>query len=221
MQNNIDREKVMTFAMAEINDGGPPLLLIGIPAGAWNVMKNGLAQDVDLTSVGYPVRIAVFGAKTHQDLMNAINGVNNGLGNAQDMRDKDFSLEANSLKRDRQHDRHDDKKGGHNFGHLIEELSKKMSQWKDDLDTQIAKIHADGGVTNEQVTADVNEAVATATKPLQDSITEIQSALSDIVTHLENGDTAAAQSAVTQAQTIATDAGVTEDAKPDTTDQGS
>lgn len=69
----MNREDQIVFALAPTNDGQPPILIIGIPDGAWEYMKDGKTNTVDLTKVGIPLRFACFGCRTHADGMKTLN----------------------------------------------------------------------------------------------------------------------------------------------------
>lgn len=54
-----DDEKRMQFGMIH---GARPILMMGIPAAAWEELKNGEGQSIDLAPIGIPISLVVFGA---------------------------------------------------------------------------------------------------------------------------------------------------------------
>ncbi len=46
-------------------EDGIHTILLGVPEGAWDYMKDGLTHNFDLTSLGLPVRILMYGGKDH------------------------------------------------------------------------------------------------------------------------------------------------------------
>jgi hypothetical protein len=88
------RDEQMAFALMPTLDGKPPILAIGIPVAAWARIKTGEAHTIDLTKVGLPVRVMLFGALTHdtavKTLMDAAKA--NGIA-VLDERRRDFSIE--------------------------------------------------------------------------------------------------------------------------------
>ena len=60
MQRCRPEDKIVLVAPASI-DGEAPLLLIGIPKGAWEHMKDGKTHNLDLTRIGVPVKLMLYG----------------------------------------------------------------------------------------------------------------------------------------------------------------
>ncbi|MGH8596001.1 MAG: hypothetical protein ACREXT_05020 [Gammaproteobacteria bacterium] len=54
-------EDKMVFAVSM--DGDEPMLLLGIPQAAWEYMRGGKTHHFDLTKVGVPIKLLVFGCK--------------------------------------------------------------------------------------------------------------------------------------------------------------
>lgn len=69
-QRNVE-EKIV-FALAPIRGESVPVLLLGIPAGAWDHMKDGKTHTFDLTSIGMPVKLMLYGARDHAEAMSLI-----------------------------------------------------------------------------------------------------------------------------------------------------
>lgn len=91
MTRNIE-EKIV-FGVAPTNDGKPPAILLGIPKGAWDYMKDGLTHTFDLTSIGLPIRLIIFRGKDHTSVMQTIEGSMKDAGvPILDQRNKDFSI---------------------------------------------------------------------------------------------------------------------------------
>lgn len=89
---------------------------------------------------------------------------------------------------------------------MLKELSKFMSKFFDDIQAAIKTIHVHHGVDSEDVTKEVNEAVAAGVAPLQSQVTELQGQVSelqkaaqDIVAALQSGDTDGALAKATAA----------------------
>lgn len=88
-----DIEEKMVFGIAPTTDGKPPVITLGIPEGAWNHMKDGKTHTFDLTKVGFPVRLLVFGGKDHAAVLQSIESGMKAAGvPILDQRNKDFSI---------------------------------------------------------------------------------------------------------------------------------
>lgn len=93
--NKIKREESMAFALIPTVDGKPPILSIGIPAIAWDRIKGGIADTIDLTSIGFPVRIMLWGAPTHDAAVAKIFEAGKAAGvPVLDERRHDFSIKT-------------------------------------------------------------------------------------------------------------------------------
>jgi hypothetical protein len=80
------------FATAEGKDG-KPYLILGIPKGAWEHMKDGNTSNIDLTKAGIPIRIVAFGGPSHDAVMNMIQQAMAQQGvTIEDRRREDFSV---------------------------------------------------------------------------------------------------------------------------------
>ncbi len=60
----------MVFAVSKRGD--EPMLLLGIPAAAWEYMKNGKTHHFDLTKAGIPLKLLVFGCDKRDDAVRII-----------------------------------------------------------------------------------------------------------------------------------------------------
>lgn len=70
----MDIEEKMVFAISPEGQGdGVPVLLVGVPKGAWQYMRNGKTHTFDLTSAGLPVKLVLFGGRDHADVMRHVN----------------------------------------------------------------------------------------------------------------------------------------------------
>jgi hypothetical protein len=89
-----DIEQKIVFGITPNPDErGTATLLIGIPAAAWEYMKDGKTHHFDLTSIGVPLQIMLYGAATHDEAMKHIEAHNRRLGVAMlDERRRDFSI---------------------------------------------------------------------------------------------------------------------------------
>ncbi|WP_288959800.1 hypothetical protein [uncultured Sulfitobacter sp.] len=85
-------EEKAVFGIAA-TEAGQPIAIIGIPEGAWDHMKEGKTHTFDLTALGFPVQIMLFGAKDHQDAMQLLTqGAEAAGAPITDLRKKDFSI---------------------------------------------------------------------------------------------------------------------------------
>jgi hypothetical protein len=90
MAKNIE-EKIV-FGLSR-DFAGRTLLLLGIPAGAWEYMKDGKTNQFDLSSVGVPIQVIVYGGATHDEVKGAIDKHNASVGlPAVDLRREDLSI---------------------------------------------------------------------------------------------------------------------------------
>jgi hypothetical protein len=88
-------EEKLVFAISPQGQGdGVPLLIVGLPALAWEYMKDGKTHHFDLTKIGLPVKMIFFGAENHDAAMKAIDAGMKARGEAYlDERQQDFSIE--------------------------------------------------------------------------------------------------------------------------------
>jgi hypothetical protein len=93
MPQNI--EEKLVFAISPEGQGdGVPLLIVGLPAGAWEYMRDGKTHHFDLTKLGLPVKMIFFGAENHDAAMKALQEGMKARGEAYlDERQRDFSIE--------------------------------------------------------------------------------------------------------------------------------
>ncbi len=91
-----DIESKALFALIPDAQGdGVPLVIIGIPAGAWENLRQEKTSTFDLTKIGVPVKIALFGAATHDQAMQLLDGRMKQEGIAYlDERETDFSIKT-------------------------------------------------------------------------------------------------------------------------------
>lgn len=87
-----DPEERILFAVTEL-DAPAPLVVMGLPAGAWEYMQDGKTHTFDLTKIGIPVRIVLYGGPD----ANAVKAALEGFASAQgletvDRRDEDMSI---------------------------------------------------------------------------------------------------------------------------------
>ena len=92
MRKNLD-EKVVFGITPNPDAPGTATILIGIPAAAWDYMKDGKTHHFDLTSVGVPIQITLYGAETHDAALKLIEEHNRRQGMPYlDERRRDFSM---------------------------------------------------------------------------------------------------------------------------------
>jgi hypothetical protein len=87
-------EDKIVFALSPAGDGdGAPMLLLGIPAGAWEHMKDGKTHTFDLTNIGIPLKLVLYGAANHTAAMQMIEAHLDQTGETLlKMFDKDFAI---------------------------------------------------------------------------------------------------------------------------------
>jgi hypothetical protein len=72
---------------------GVPVLLVGVPAGAWEYMKDGKTHHFDLTRIGIPIKMMFFGAADHGAAMKLMEDAQRASNTpALDLRREDFSI---------------------------------------------------------------------------------------------------------------------------------
>lgn len=83
-------EKIV-FAVSPTEQGTD--ILLGIPTAAWEYMKDGKTHTFDLTKLGLPIRLIVYGGPDQLTVLGYIEAHNKALGNTiADMRDRDFGI---------------------------------------------------------------------------------------------------------------------------------
>lgn len=86
-------EQKIVFAMAPPDARGTATVLLGIPKAAWEYMKDGKTHHFDLTRIGLPVQLMLYGAEDHDAALKAIEGALAVRGVAyDDRRREDFSI---------------------------------------------------------------------------------------------------------------------------------
>ncbi|TIL29992.1 hypothetical protein [Mesorhizobium sp.] len=89
---NLDEKLVFAVSPAGQGDG-VPILLVGVPNGAWEYMKDGKTHHFDLTKAGVPVKLLLFGAESHAAAMKVIDDAMKASGTAYlDERLTDFAI---------------------------------------------------------------------------------------------------------------------------------
>lgn len=70
-----------------------PVVMLGIPPGAWEYMKGGHTHTFDLSKIGLPFKILLFGAESHDAAMKTLLDYAKKTGiPVNDQRGKDFSI---------------------------------------------------------------------------------------------------------------------------------
>lgn len=86
----IDRRLV--FAVSPSDVRGVATLLVGVPAGAWDHVKDGKTAGFDLSRIGIPFQLIMFGAETHDAAMKMLEQFASASGVALlDERRRDFA----------------------------------------------------------------------------------------------------------------------------------
>lgn len=89
MAKNINEKVIFGYAPR----GAAADLIIGMPADAWAYCKDGKTHTLDLSSIGIPIRLMIFGAADHDAAKKVIDEHNSKLGLASlDARRQDFSI---------------------------------------------------------------------------------------------------------------------------------
>lgn len=68
-------EEKVVFAIAEDRK----TVILGVSEASWEHMKNGMTHTFDLTSLGVPFKIIMFGGKTRTDVLKPLNMNENTL----------------------------------------------------------------------------------------------------------------------------------------------
>ncbi len=88
-----DLEEKVVFGVSADAGDGVPLVVVGIPAGAWDYMRDGRTNHFDLTRIGLPIKLVLFGAADHATAKAAIEAGQAAAGEASlDLRREDFSI---------------------------------------------------------------------------------------------------------------------------------
>lgn len=96
MPKNIEEKIVFALSSSRIG----PILTLGIPTAAWEYMKDGKTHHFDLTAIGIPVKLMLFGAESHDAAMKVLEkaAADNGVplldGRQQDFGIKEFGKET-------------------------------------------------------------------------------------------------------------------------------
>jgi len=89
-------EEKIVFAVAPEGQGdGVPVIMMGIPAGAWNYMQDGKTHTFDLTKAGVRAKLVLFGAQNHADARAALEAAAfaSGADALDDQTRTDFSIQ--------------------------------------------------------------------------------------------------------------------------------
>jgi hypothetical protein len=89
-----DIDKKIVFCLGKTGNGAT-LVIMGIPEGAWDHMKDGKHHNFDFTRAGLPVQLLMYGAKTHAEAMTMLQRFTSAQGiTIRDERRKDFSIKG-------------------------------------------------------------------------------------------------------------------------------
>jgi hypothetical protein len=87
-------EQKVVFATGKRADGSL-MLVVGIPKGAWDYMREGKTNHFDLAKAGVPLSLMMFGGESHADVMKTVNEAMSMAGKAyDDQRRTDFSIDG-------------------------------------------------------------------------------------------------------------------------------
>lgn len=89
-----DINEKLVFAVSPSGTGdGVPVLVVAVPKGAWEYMKDGKTHHIDLTAIGMPVKLVMFGAEDHDDAMETLQEAAAAQGASYlDLRRQDFGI---------------------------------------------------------------------------------------------------------------------------------
>lgn len=73
MSSKANIEQRPVFAVAPADETGVVTLIVGIPRAAWVYMKDGRTTHFELTRVGLPLRVVLFGNRDHAAVMADLN----------------------------------------------------------------------------------------------------------------------------------------------------
>lgn len=91
---------VFAYSPDGVLGDGVPLVLLGVPAGAWDYMKDGKTHTLDLTKIGIPIMIALYGAPDHAAAMKVIESALASTGQAMlDLRREEFGIDVPAEKK--------------------------------------------------------------------------------------------------------------------------
>lgn len=65
-----ERDKKVLVAMG--TGSAKPVVILGVPQGAWDFMEGGLTHTFDLTSLGIPIQLLMFRGKDYADLVSTL-----------------------------------------------------------------------------------------------------------------------------------------------------
>lgn len=87
-------EDKIVFAISPGSGDGVPVVIVGIPVGAWDYMREGKTNHFDLTKVGLKCKFVMFGAATHDAALRALQAGASARGQPLlDERRTDFSIQ--------------------------------------------------------------------------------------------------------------------------------
>lgn len=91
--NAMTPEQKVVFGLSPRDTGVD--LLLGISLPAWEYMKDGNTHTIDLTKLGLPFRLIIWGGATQAEIRAAVETHNAKLGLVtEDQTDRDFSIEG-------------------------------------------------------------------------------------------------------------------------------
>ena len=86
-------EKIVFGLSPPAGPGGKATMIVGIPRGAWEHMKNGKTHQVDLGQIGLALQFVLYGAEDHGEAMKVIEDFIRGEDQTyDDRRREDFSI---------------------------------------------------------------------------------------------------------------------------------
>lgn len=92
---SVKPEEKVVFGIAPATDGSAPLVLLGVSAAAWEYMRDGKTHTFDLTSLGLPLKLVMFGGTTRGAVTQEIEKINEARGLASlHLPGTDFSIKA-------------------------------------------------------------------------------------------------------------------------------
>ena len=92
-------EEKLVFCMSPTSDGKGPIITLGMSEACWSYMKDGSTHNLDLTSIGVPLRLILMRGESHDAIMKEIqDGAKKaGVTLVDERNRKDFGLKGGKI----------------------------------------------------------------------------------------------------------------------------
>jgi hypothetical protein len=67
-----EKEKKVAVGLGEALPGDVQVLILGVPAGAWEHMKDANTHTFDLRKIGIPLKLVMFGGPTYDEVIDTM-----------------------------------------------------------------------------------------------------------------------------------------------------